>query len=127
MNKLEQFNLEFGFKVSPKLLYTMITKPEGLARWFANSVTIQDDIYHFVWEDSEQNARMVESKDNEFVKFEWLDDFHKGYIFEMHIQHEEVSLEVALVISDYAEPADIDYFQRLWSAQVKKLQRLFNA
>lgn len=127
MITLEQFSLEFSFTVSPKLMYTLISKPEGLARWFADAVFIEEDVYHFVWEGSEQKARLVESKDNEYVKFEWLDDFHQGYIFEMHILNEEVSREVALLIKDYAEPSEMDYFQRLWSTQIRKLQRLFNA
>jgi uncharacterized protein YndB with AHSA1/START domain len=127
MITLEQFSLEFSFRVSPKLMYTLIAKPEGLARWFADAVFIEEDVYHFVWEGSEQKARLIESKDNEFVKFEWLDDFHQGYIFEMHILNEEVSPELALLIKDYAEPSEMDYYHRLWSTQIRKLQRLFNA
>ncbi len=127
MITLEQFSLEFSFTVSPKLMYTFISQPEGLSRWFADAVFIEEDVYHFVWEGSEQKARLIESKDNEFVKFEWLDDFHQGYMFEMHILNEEVSREVALLIRDYAEPSEMDYYQRLWSAQIRKLQRLFNA
>lgn len=127
MITLEQFSLEFSFTISQKLMYTLISQPEGLSRWFADAVFIEEDVYHFVWEGSEQKARLIESKDNEFVKFEWLDDFHQGYMFEMHILNEEVSREVALLIRDYAEPSEMDYYQRLWSAQIKKLQRLFNA
>jgi uncharacterized protein YndB with AHSA1/START domain len=126
MITLEQFSLEISFKVSPKLMYTLISKPEGLARWFADAVFVEEDIYHFVWEGSEQKARLIQSKDNEFVKFEWLDEFHKGYVFEMHILNQEVSPEVALLITDYAEPSETDYYRRLWGAQLLKLQRLFN-
>ena len=127
MNNMKQYDLEFTFSVSPKLLYTYISKAEGLSRWFADNVTIDKDVYHFLWADSEQMARLVESKENEFVKFEWLDDFHKGCILEFSIQSQEVSTETALLIRDYADPSEMDYYMRLWSTQVKKLQRLFNA
>jgi len=127
MNNMKQYDLEFSFSVSPKLLFMLISKPEGLSRWFADNVFVDEDVYHFVWSDSEQLARLVASKENEYVKFEWLDDFHKGYLMELYIQSEEVSPETALLIKDYADPAEMDYYKRLWSTQVKKLQRLFNA
>jgi len=126
MDSLEQFSLEFGVRATPKLLFTMISTPEGLSRWFANNVIVEDDIFLFIWEDSEQKARLVQSKDNEFVKYEWLDDFHKGYFFEMHIHAGEMASEVVLGIADYAEKAEKDLYQRLWATQVKQLQRLFN-
>lgn len=127
MNNMMQYELEFTFSVSPKLLYTMISKPEGLSRWFADSVYIEEDVYHFVWADSEQMARLIESKENEFVRFEWVDDFHEGCILELSIQSQEVSQEIALLIKDCADSTEMDYYKRLWSAQVVKLQRLFNA
>lgn len=127
MSTMKEFKLEFDIKTTPKLLYTLISTPEGLSRWFADSVVSEDDLFHFSWEDSEQKARLVQSKENEFVKFEWLDDFHKGYVFEMQIDAGEMSADLALLITDYAEPSEMDFYQRLWTTQVRQLQRLFNA
>jgi uncharacterized protein YndB with AHSA1/START domain len=127
MKKLEKYSLEFSCKTTPKLLYTLISTPEGLSRWFADSVLLVDDVYHFKWEGSEQLAKLVQKKDNEFVQFQWLDDFHKDHLLEMRILNEPVSSEVALAITDHAEPSDMDFSHRLWATQVKRLQRLFNA
>lgn len=127
MSTMINYYLEFGVKTTPKLLYTLISTPEGLSRWFASNVYNEDDLFYFAWEDSEQKARLVQSKENEFVRFEWLDDFQKGHAFEMQIHAGEMSSEVSLSISDYAEPAEMDFYQRLWTTQVKQLQRLFNA
>lgn len=125
MNALQSFSREYSCKTSPKLLYTLIYTPEGLSRWFAESVFVEDDIYVFKWEGSEQKARLIQSKENELVRFQWLDDFHKDYTMEMRILNEPVSREVALVVTDYAEPADIEFYHRLWDTQVRRLQRLF--
>lgn len=127
MSILKKFTLEYGFKTTPKLLYTAISTPEGLSRWFADMVNTEEDIYEFKWEGSEQTAQLVKFKENEFVQFLWLDDSEEEHYFEMQIQNEPVSSELALIITDYAEEADLDFSQRLWDAQVKKLQRLFNA
>ncbi len=127
MNHLEKFSLEFVINASPKLLFTLISTPEGLTRWFADAVFAQEDVFIFIWEGSEQKARLVDTKDQEYVKFEWLDDFHQGYVLEMHILTEALSTGVSLQVTDYSEPSDMDFSHRLWTTQVKQLQRLFNA
>ncbi len=126
MGDLKKFQIEYGLKTTPKLLYTAISTPEGLSRWFADMVLIEDDVFQFKWEGSEQKARLVKFKENEYVQFQWLEDPPREECFEMHITNEPVSSELALVIIDYAEDSDLDFSQRLWDAQVKKLQRLFN-
>lgn len=109
------------------MLYTLISTPEGLSRWFADMVFVEeDDTYHFKWEGSEQMARLIQKKENEFIQFQWLDEFHKDYVLEMRILNEPVSREVALVITDHAESADLEFYHRLWTTQVKRLQRLFH-
>ncbi len=126
MTPLHKFTLEFPMKVSPRLLFTLISTAEGMARWFAERVNVQGDLYHFEWEGSEQSARLLESKEPEYVRFEWTDDFHEGFILEMRISHQPVSGEAALIVSDYSEASDMDFTQMWWTTQIAKLQRLFN-
>jgi len=127
MTPLHKFTQEFSIKVSAKLLFTLISTSEGLARWFADKVTVTDDIFVFEWEGSFQTARLAEFKENEYVKFEWLDDFHEGFSMIMEIQHESISGESGLIISDYAEASDVDFSKMWWTTQVGMLQRLFNS
>jgi len=127
MNALEKFTREYDFTISPRILYAAISTPEGLSRWFADLVLLDGDVFSFKWEGSEQKARLVHSKDNEFVRFLWLDDFHQGHHLEMQIVSEPMYRSVALVVTDYAEASELDLSQRIWDAQIKKLQRLFNA
>lgn len=127
MTPLHKFTLEFPIKASPKLLFTLISTSEGLGRWFADRVNVQQNVFLFEWEGSQQSARLIESRDPEFVRFEWLDDFHEGFFMEMHIVHEPVSGEAALVVSDYTEDYDIEFSQMWWTTQIARLQRLFNS
>lgn len=127
MAEYEKFSLEFSIKASPKLLYTLISTAEGLSRWFADIVDIEEGgIYKFKWEDSEQRARMVQSKENEYVRFQWMEDDHEDSYFELKILSEPVSSEVALVVTDHADPVDLDFSKRLWNKQVNTLQRMFD-
>ncbi len=127
MTPLHKFTLEFPMKVSPKLLYTLISTSEGLARWFADKINVSEDKFVFEWEGSVQSARLIEFKENEYVKFEWLDDYHEGYLLVMEIQHESISGESALIISDYSEASDVDFSKMWWTTQLGILQRLFNS
>ncbi len=128
MNALTSFTLEYGFKTTPRLLYTAISTPEGLSRWFADMVTMEgEDVFVFKWEGSEQKARLLRTKENEFVQFAWLDELgQEEHSMEMQIRNEPVSSEVALLITDQSDENDMDLSQRVWDAQLKKLQRLFS-
>lgn len=126
MTPLQKYTLEFPIKVSPKLLFTLISTSEGLARWFADKVIVNEDIFSFHWEGSQQSARLIESREPEYVRFEWTDDFHEGHILEMQINFEGVSGEAALIVSDYSEVSDMEFSQMWWTTQVGRLQRLFN-
>ncbi len=127
MDGLLKYTLEYNLKTSPRLLYTLISTPEGLSRWFADEVLFDGDIFRFKWEGSEQTARLVKQKENEYVEFLWLDDFHKDHTLEMRISFEPVSSELALIITDYAEPDDLEFSELLWNTQVKQLQRIFSS
>lgn len=127
MNELQKFTLEFPIEISSKLLYTMISTPEGLTHWFADSVIVEEDIFHFRWHDTLQTARLVQHKDNEYVKFEWLDDFHQGLHLEMQVIHEPLSTGVTLMVTDFAETGELELTQRLWQTQVGHLKRIFNS
>jgi len=126
MSNLSQFSLEYHIEASPKLLYKLISTPEGLTRWFAHTTLKGEDLFFFKWPDNTQPARLVQKKENEYVIFQWQEDYHKGMFLEMRIRTESGSTGSTLVITDVAEPTDVDLSQRLWNVQVGQLQRLFN-
>ncbi len=48
--------------------------PAGLEEWFADKVNIREGDFIFTWEGSEQRARIVSKKENQMIRYKWIDD-----------------------------------------------------
>lgn len=124
VSKMEKIDLEFTLKTSTKVLYDMLSTPSGLTRWFAEDVNInRDGTYSFIWEGSEEIAQMVAKKRDEFVKFKWVEDEEKSTYFEFRIHVDAMTNDVALLITDFCDPDEIQETSDLWSKQVDTLRQ----
>jgi hypothetical protein len=64
-------------------------------------------------------------KDNKQVKFEWIDeDPEEKYFFEFLLNIDELTGDVALIITDFAEPDEKDDIVNLWEAQISELKKV---
>ena len=122
----KKFKLEYEIKSSPRILYSFLSEPNGLAQWFADDVTIKDQIYTFSWDDEEQDARLIGMKENKFVKFRWTDDDPQSY-FEMEIIMDELTNDVALGVTDFASEENISERTLIWNNQVLNLISVLGA
>lgn len=120
-----KLELEYTLNSSPKLLFSRLSTPEGLCEWFADNVTVDRDLFTFIWQKSSSKARISALKENKLVRFEWLDreDEASNY-FEFRIDIEELTGDVALIITDFAEPEEQEDAVNLWDKQVTELKRL---
>src|SRR3954466_1582141 len=98
MDEKIKYELEFPITSSPQLLYQYISTPSGLSEWFADNVNSRGEFFTFIWDDSEEKARMSSKKTGEKVKFRWIDDDNKDgeYYFELRIQVDEITKDVSL-------------------------------
>lgn len=119
--KLEE---EYLFKVSPRLLYNYIATPGGLSKWFADDVNVSGEEYVFIWDDEVQKANLVDKKKDIFVRFQWEHQIGSEEYFEFRIIQDELTKESSLVICDYVEAAEAEEIQRIWNAQISKLQTM---
>lgn len=125
--KYEKFELEYSVHVSKNLLYNFLSTPSGLSEWFADDVNIRYDEYTFVWNGSEQKAKLVAKKENSFVRFSWLDEPEYTY-FEFRIEVDDITSDIALVITDFAEDKEaIEAATLLWNSQVETLMHTIGA
>jgi len=122
MSDKVKYELEIPIKTSTKILYNMLSTPSGLSEWFADDVNIRDDVYTFLWDGSEESAKLLTKKNNEYIKFRWEEDDTDDYFFEMRIQIDSLTKDVALVITDYSEEDELEEAQALWESQINELK-----
>ena len=120
-----KFELEYLLKTSPKVLETMLSTPSGLSEWFADNVNVKGDVFTFIWEDSEQEARFTNDKINHRYRFQWLEDEEdeNDCFFELSYAVDPMTKAVIFSISDFADPDEIEDAKLLWEQQVVDLRR----
>jgi uncharacterized protein YndB with AHSA1/START domain len=119
-----KFELEYNLNCSPKVLFSRLSTPEGLGEWFADQVNVEGDIFKFYWNSSESNARLSALKENKMVRFEWLGmENEESNYFEIRINLEELTNELALIIIDFAEAEEKEDAIYLWDSQINDLKR----
>ena len=124
-----RYELEFPINSSPQLLYQYISTPSGLQEWFADNVNSRGEFYTFIWNDSEEKARLYSKKTGEKIKFKWMDEDNKDteYYFELRILIDEITKDVSLMVVDYAEVDDVEESKLLWENQVSDLKHVIGS
>ncbi len=123
-----KFELEFPIHASPQLLFQYISTPSGLSEWFADNVNSRGEIFTFIWDDSEENAKMLSKKNAERVKFKWLDnDDDASIFFEIKIQVDEITKDVSLIVTDFADDGEVEESKMLWDNQISSLKQVLGS
>ncbi|HIP36444.1 MAG TPA: SRPBCC domain-containing protein [Crocinitomix sp.] len=129
MSDKVQFQMEFEVKSSTHILYNMIKTPSGLSEWFADDVNVKDDNYTFIWDGSEEVAKLLNSKKGEYVRFQWEEDVEEGNknFFEIKIKIDELTNDKAIIITDFAEEDEIEEAKLFWQNQISELKMVIGS
>lgn len=126
MNDKIKFELEFVIQASPQLLFQYLSTPSGLSEWFADNVNSRGELFNFIWESSEEEAKLLKRKSDEFVRFSWSENEDDSY-FEMKIIVDEITKDVSLFITDFAEEDEVEESKLLWKNQVSDLKQILGS
>lgn len=126
MTSKVKINLEYLINCSPKVLYNRLNTASGLTEWFADDVRVRGKRYTFIWDGSEQTAEMTLHKENRLVRFNWVDEDEDTY-FEFKIARDELTNDVSLLITDFAEEDEVDETRGLWNSQVADLKHVLGS
>lgn len=128
MDEKIRFDIEFSIHASPQLLYQYISTPSGLSEWFSDNVNSRGELFTFIWDDSEEQAKLLSKKSDERVKFRWLaDEDDKTVYFEIRIQVDEITKDVSIIITDFAEEDEIEESKMLWENQISSLKQVLGS
>ena len=124
--KKSKFKIEYPLSnSSPNILWNSIGTVYGLSEWFADEVK-KDEVERniiFVWDKHEHKAVMLQTIPNTSIRFQWEDDKGTDAYFEMKIVPSQLSNDMMLIVTDFAEHDDVDDSIMLWNKQVETLKR----
>ncbi|WP_027124927.1 START-like domain-containing protein [Gelidibacter mesophilus] len=129
MEEKIKFEMEFPIHSSPQLLYQYISTPSGLSEWFADNVNSRGELFTFIWNDSEEKAKLLSKKSGERIKFRWMVDEDEGdsYYFEIRIQVDEITKDVSIIVTDFIDEDEIDEAKMLWENQISDLKQVLGS
>jgi hypothetical protein len=124
-----KFEQEYIFKTSPKVLTSFLMTPSGLSEWFADDVNVKEDIFTFFWNGSQESARLLGKKNNEFIKFRWLEDEENGIdsFLEMRYNIDPMTKEVVFNLTSFATEEEMEEVQLYWENAIADLRRMIGA
>lgn len=126
MNDKIKFEIEFVIQSSPQMLYQYLATPSGLSEWFADNVNSRGEKFIFIWDGAEEEALLLKRKTDEFVRFSWEENDDDSY-FEMKIIVDEITKDVSLFITDFAEEDEVEESKMLWTNQVSDLKQVLGS
>ncbi|WP_026838366.1 START-like domain-containing protein [Gillisia sp. JM1] len=122
-----KYEMEFPIQASPSLLYQYISTPSGLSEWYADNVNSRGEFFTFIWNESEEKAKLLSKKNGERIKFRWLEDEESPYFFEIRIQVDEITKDVSIMITDFAEDDEIEEGKMLWENMISDLKQILGS
>ena len=121
-----KYELEFPIQASPNMLYQYISSASSLSEWYADNVNSRGKIFSFFWDGIEEQAELVSSKNNQFVKFKWLEE-DDDYYFEIKIVVDELTKDVSLMVTDFSEENEVEESKMLWESQIADLKQVLGS
>lgn len=122
----EKFHIEFVMgSATQASLWRMISQIDGLSEWFADEVTMneEENVYTFLWGKSDNSAEIINVKPQQSIRFRWLDEDEENVYFEFQLHKLELSNEIALQVTDFAESDEKGDAIVLWETQIDNMKR----
>lgn len=113
--------MEFELKISGQMLYNLLSTPSGLSEWFCDDVDIKNGNYVFKWTGEVRTARILRKVPNKLIKFQWIDSGEHEY-FEFDIEKDDITGDIALIITDFATKEEEAEMRQLWQSQIHEMQ-----
>jgi uncharacterized protein YndB with AHSA1/START domain len=124
MNK-EKIHMEYMLRSSSSnIIWSIISTPSGLETWFADKVSSKNKTFTFRWgKTEERKAEVTSIRTNNYIRFHWLDDDNPKSYFEFKLVYNELTKDIMLEITDWANPDEKEDVKDLWDSDIEKMRR----
>lgn len=115
-------------KASGTVMWNAISTGSGLQGWFADKADITHRICTFQWGKTEtRQANIIYIQPGTCIRMRWKDEDEPGCYFEMKLVHDELTNDLMLEVTDFAEPGEETEQKELWDMQIDALRRVYGA
>ncbi len=108
------------------IVWKLIGTDHGLGRWIADEVTEENGVISFTWgqpwtDHHTLKANVIEREKNSHIRFRWVSEEDEDYFWELRIGKSDLTEEICLCVSDYAQEEEIDDLRILWDGNMERL------
>ena len=78
---------------------------------------------------TEEKAKLIQNKSNERIRFQWDNgkEDDSDYYFEFKIEVDEITKDVSLVVSDFADEDELEESKLLWDSLIFDLKQVLGS
>jgi uncharacterized protein YndB with AHSA1/START domain len=127
MSEKIKYEMEFPIQASSALLYQYISTPSGMQEWYADNVNSRGEFFNFIWEGSEEVAKLISKQKGKSIRFQWMEDEGTDYYFEMRIDLDDITKDVCIMVTDFAEEDEVEEGKMLWENMISELKHLLGS
>jgi hypothetical protein len=118
-----KLQLEFLFKASPNILYTFLTTPACIVRWFCDKAEVDEHQITYSWSGNEEVALILSDHEEEVLRLKWADSEYDSEYLEFKISESPVTGETILDLTDFCDDGELNDTRQYWNQQIKNLQK----
>jgi uncharacterized protein YndB with AHSA1/START domain len=108
-------------------LFKFLSNPDSLQEWFADKVNKEQNVFSFVWDGEEEQAELLDFKEAEAIRFQWINGERAGASFGFRIEKDDLTGGVALWISDEVPMGKTQEYTLIWNAQIEALMKVLGS
>ena len=127
--EMQKINIERELNsTSAAIIWNVMSTPEGMALWLADSVTQDGNSLTFTWgspydHHEKRTATILQKKKNQCIRFAWDDEQDMGTFVEIMIDKSTLTGEYMMHITDFTAPDDREWLFDTWAHNFRRLRR----
>ena len=125
--KKQRIIVEYELKSnSPAIIWRHLSTAEGLARWIADEVEMDENTVTLAWGNplmhyDSRKLDILERTKNSCMRMRWVDEDDPEAYLEMRMEKSDLTGDYMLIITDYADPHDIALLHDIWDDNLERL------